>query len=448
MISIGRLDTRRSLCCMALVALQSLPLLILVLLPDAARAADKPHPLEAADTSSPGATLKSFVTGMHDLYEHAGSEERYSQTPTGERWVRSRFFRCLDLSALAPAVRPSLAREAAACLKEVLDRIELPPERAWPDSEELADNPITKWILPHTDIAIVRIVDGPRKDEFLFSVEAVDRAGECYQLIKQEDYIERDWATPDFYEWFISEPGRMIPRGWLPAWSRARWCGQAVWQWVGLILTLLLSSVLMIALYLIGHRRGQALRSSAGRHLVSLLYPIIAMLIPLAARYFIAEQLQLYGNLVVMVSFALELIFLMTLMILVFQAGGRLAELIIAAPWVHPASLDVQLIRLTCRMLSIFGATVVLLEGGAQFGISLATLLAGVSVSGLALAMAAQHSLRSILGGMMVLIDKPFHVGDRIVAKGYDGVVEEIGLRSTTCNGSPVSSHIVATITA
>lgn len=31
----------------------------------------------------------------------------------------------------------------------------------------------------------------------------------------------------------------------------------------------------------------------------------------------------------------------------------------------------------------------------------------------------------------MILLDKPFRVGERIVAKGYDGVVQEIGLRST-----------------
>jgi len=32
---------------------------------------------------------------------------------------------------------------------------------------------------------------------------------------------------------------------------------------------------------------------------------------------------------------------------------------------------------------------------------------------------------------MMIILDRPFRVGERIVTKGYDGVVEEIGLRST-----------------
>ena len=73
----------------------------------------------------------------------------------------------------------------------------------------------------------------------------------------------------------------------------------------------------------------------------------------------------------------------------------------------------------------------VLLEGGQQLGILLTTLLAGAGVSGLALALAAQGSLKNILGSMMIMLDKPYKVGERIAAKGHDGVVEDIGLRST-----------------
>jgi len=155
------------------------------------------------------------------------------------------------------------------------------------------------------------------------------------------------------------------------------------------------------------------------------------MLVPLATRYFVVEQLQIYGYLVVTISFGLHLVFLFALMILVISVGNRLAELIIATPWVQPVGLDAQLVRLVCRVLGIVGAAVVLLEGGQQLGIPLTTLLAGAGVSGLALALAAQDSLKNILGSMMIMLDKPCRVGERIVAKGYDGVVEDIGLRST-----------------
>jgi MscS family membrane protein len=82
-------------------------------------------------------------------------------------------------------------------------------------------------------------------------------------------------------------------------------------------------------------------------------------------------------------------------------------------------------------VLSLVGATIVFLEGGQFLGIPLTTLLAGAGVGGLALALAAQDALKNFFGSMMIILDKPFRVGERITAKGYDGVVEEIGLRST-----------------
>ena len=59
------------------------------------------------------------------------------------------------------------------------------------------------------------------------------------------------------------------------------------------------------------------------------------------------------------------------------------------------------------------------------------SILAGLGVGGLALALAAQDTLRNFFGSLMLFVDKPFEMGDRIVVGGYDGPVEEVGLRST-----------------
>ncbi|MGB9439152.1 MAG: mechanosensitive ion channel family protein, partial [Desulfobacterales bacterium] len=66
-----------------------------------------------------------------------------------------------------------------------------------------------------------------------------------------------------------------------------------------------------------------------------------------------------------------------------------------------------------------------------NIGLKVSTLLAGLGVGGLAVALAAQDTLKNLLGSIMILLDKPYKVGQRILAKGHDGVVEEIGLRST-----------------
>lgn len=392
--------------------------------------ADDRYPLESADTSSPKSTLKSFLEGMHEASLVTQTQGRLTSKPEHEA-IRNRILRCLDLSDLAPAVRKSLAKEAAVCLKETLDRIELPPESQWPDSDQVAEQSLTKWTIPHTEIALEKVVDGPRKGEFLFNTITVDRATEFYEIVKARDYISRETATPGFYERFISEPGWMIPVSLLPDWSRTRWLGQAIWQWIGLVLVLLFASALMLWMYMIGRWRAKSMRSNLRRYWITLFFPALAMLVPLIAEYFVVEQLQIFGELVVAISFTLQIILLLAVTVLVVSLGNRLAELLIATPWIEPVGLDAQLVRLACRVLSLIGAVIIVLEGGQRLGISLTTLLAGAGVGGLALALAAQDTLRNILGSMMIMLDKPFKIGERIVAKGFDGTVEDIGLRST-----------------
>jgi MscS family membrane protein len=66
-----------------------------------------------------------------------------------------------------------------------------------------------------------------------------------------------------------------------------------------------------------------------------------------------------------------------------------------------------------------------------NIGYDISALLAGLGVGGIAIALAAQDTLKNFLGSLMIFLDKPYEVGERIVVQGHDGVVEEIGLRST-----------------
>lgn len=61
----------------------------------------------------------------------------------------------------------------------------------------------------------------------------------------------------------------------------------------------------------------------------------------------------------------------------------------------------------------------------------LTSIIAGLGVGGLAVALAAQDTLKNFFGSLVIFADKPFEMGDRIVVDGYDGPVEEVGFRST-----------------
>ena len=64
--------------------------------------------------------------------------------------------------------------------------------------------------------------------------------------------------------------------------------------------------------------------------------------------------------------------------------------------------------------------------------IKITSLLAGLSVGGLALGLAAQDTVANLFGAVAIFLDKPFHIGDQIRVEGVEGTVETIGLRSTS----------------
>jgi MscS family membrane protein len=68
----------------------------------------------------------------------------------------------------------------------------------------------------------------------------------------------------------------------------------------------------------------------------------------------------------------------------------------------------------------------------AHLGYDVTSLIAGLGIGGLAFALAAQPLLSNLFGGLSIIADKPFQLGDRIkVDQKYEGYVKEIGMRST-----------------
>jgi MscS family membrane protein len=159
--------------------------------------------------------------------------------------------------------------------------------------------------------------------------------------------------------------------------------------------------------------------------------PIAAMLVPLWAKDFIANTLAISGKTRVVAKFTANLVFLFAAMVAVIGICNRIAVIITTRSQLKPKGLDSQFIRLVFRVIGFGAAAGIFLEGGRYLGIPMTTLLAGAGVGGLALALSAQDTLKNIFGSVMIILDRPYQVGERVVAKGYDGVVEEIGLRST-----------------
>lgn len=93
--------------------------------------------------------------------------------------------------------------------------------------------------------------------------------------------------------------------------------------------------------------------------------------------------------------------------------------------------LDDMLVPIVRRSLKMFVGLIAFIFAIQNLGYSISALLAGFSVGGVALALASKDTLQNFFGSVMIFVDRPFQVGDWIVAGKIEGVVEEVGFRST-----------------
>ncbi len=94
-------------------------------------------------------------------------------------------------------------------------------------------------------------------------------------------------------------------------------------------------------------------------------------------------------------------------------------------------TLDDQLVPLIRKTLKTFVAIIGGLFILDNLDVPIIPLLTGLSIGGLAFALAAQDTIKNFFGSLMIFIDKPFQIGDWITAGNIDGTVEEVGFRST-----------------
>lgn len=100
----------------------------------------------------------------------------------------------------------------------------------------------------------------------------------------------------------------------------------------------------------------------------------------------------------------------------------------------------VQVVHGTVLVLVIIVAGLTMLQ---VLGVSIAPLLAGVSVVGLALSLGAQTLIKDYVGGLLILIENQYAIGDVIQVAGVQGEVERITLRATCLRDLDGRYHVV-----
>ncbi len=93
--------------------------------------------------------------------------------------------------------------------------------------------------------------------------------------------------------------------------------------------------------------------------------------------------------------------------------------------------LDKQLAPILSKVLQGVVVLIGFLHILTVFGVDPVTVLTGASIGGIAVAFAAQDSVKNLIGTMVIFLDKPFQLDDWIEFSGVEGSVERVGFRST-----------------
>jgi MscS family membrane protein len=99
----------------------------------------------------------------------------------------------------------------------------------------------------------------------------------------------------------------------------------------------------------------------------------------------------------------------------------------------HPDNrkLDTHLVSIIRRSLMMVIWSVGVVMALNNVGVNVGTLIAGLGIGGIAFGLGAQTTIKNLFGGITIITDRPFKIGERIKVDNFDGFVEDIGIRST-----------------
>jgi len=389
-------------------------------------------PLEPPDTSSPRATLSSFIYYTDQLHAAAVSSKEDARL---EKEFLQRAARCFDLSQVPSTLKTEIGIESVLMLREILDRAELPKMEDVPDRQEAKQQDIRAWWIPHTEITIGRVTEGPRLGSYLFTPETVKALENFYWEVRDIPYRQdKGGEYTGLYEQYIYSSGWMIPEGLLkklPEWMRFGLHGQAVWQWFGLILVL---GACLVTVLLMGkwHMRDWRKADAKESGLLRLVFPCTSMLLCLAANYIADTQVNITGDILRYLTVGLGITFALFCAMAIYISGDLVMHGIIRSTNIKEEALDADVIKLVCNLFTFGLVFLLFYKVGSHFGIPVTAIFASAGVAGVAVALAARETLANFFGGISIFMDRPFRAGDYIVlSSGERGEVKAVGMRST-----------------
>ncbi len=366
----------------------------------------------AAERANPRATMATFFRAFRRARQGAPGDPI-------QQAVES-----LDLSMLPLAARQAKGRELAVLLKDVLDKTERIDVDAIPDDPDGPPHVVVSR--PEGEVLLVRQQDG----EWRFSAETVARLAEMAEALA-------DVAVVQGVEVAVRS---ISPALWLRSLMPTTLKKSAFllenWQWLGILILVVLglafdrlATALAARLWAAFFRRRtpEDLDRDVAKATARPIGIIVMAVTWSLGLPWLGLPPQALGIFSVVITFLITAGSVWA----AYRGVDVLAALLEARARRSESKFDDLLVPLARKTLKIFIAAFGLVFVAENLDVDMTGLLAGIGIGGLALALAAKDAVKNVFGSLMVILDRPFEVGDAIVAAGVEGTVEELGFRST-----------------
>ncbi|GAB6193972.1 mechanosensitive ion channel family protein [Desulfocastanea catecholica] len=396
-------------------------------------AGDKPT-IKPILTGNPRETLASFLRLRAELEQtlHAYRANKSRELAEKVQVIRVQFDSLLDLSSLPLASRRTIGIDTTAFLLDILGRIELPNLASVPDREAFDDavSP-AKWRIPNTPIWIVQASKGVREGEFLFGENTVLVAPRFYQAVKDLP-LKTSLPIISWHRAIRQITGPMIPAEVLriiPQSLRNFWLDTPKWKVITVTFVSALAAILLFGFHLAISRRKTENR--VGFLLRRALTPVVGIVVLLSLKNFITQQIAVFGTFSILVAdmatilINIAAVWLFWLVILAFF------ERIVQVKDIQEESFDAHLWRIGARTIGTLVSVVIIGNAAQNLGLPLYSVVAGLGIGGLAVALAIRPTLENLIGGIMLYLDQPVRIGDFCSFGDKTGTVESIGVRTS-----------------
>lgn len=388
-------------------------------------------------TGSPRETLSTFLQLRAQLESALAA---YEQARDGEHaenasLVFDRLNALIDLAEFPAAVRRDQGTETTTYLLDIFGRVKPPNLDEVPDASAFTDAGPAKYPIPNTPLDIVRVDEGSRQGEFLFSERTVEVAPRFYRSIYRLP-LQSSLPIDSWRQLITNITGPMIPGALgsaMPNSLKKTFLDTPTWKIIAVVATMLLAAMLLVLWH-----RVVALRSHKNRiadFLIRMLSPIALIAVAFLLGDFFDFQINTAGRFSRIVDFGLTALVYLAWAWIFWLASLAIFEAVVLGPKFPDESLDADMLRLIARIVGVVGGVIILSYGAQELGLPVLSLLAGLGIGGLAVALAIRPTLENLIGGFILYMDQPVRVGDFCSFGGQTGKVEKIGIRSTQVRG-------------